>query len=84
MASREITISTRPSSPGSPTATSASRRMGQPEAWRENDWLRAEASAILADAALAADVKTYVQPTVTFVYPGTRRFAEAAGWHPLR
>ena len=45
-------------------------RMQQPEAWRENDRLRAEASAILVDAALAAQVKTYVQPTVTFVYPG--------------
>lgn len=41
----------------------------QPGAWRENDRLRAEASAILVDAALAADVKTYIQPTVTFVYP---------------
>ena len=44
-------------------------RMQQPEAWRENDRLRAEASAILVDAALDAQVKTYVQPTVTFVYP---------------
>jgi len=26
-------------------------KMGQPEAWRENDRLRAEASAILVDAA---------------------------------
>ena len=43
--------------------------MGQPGAWRENDRLRAEASAILVDAALAAEVKAYVQPTVTFVYP---------------
>jgi len=43
--------------------------MGRPEAWRENDRLRAEASAILVDAALAAEVKAYVQPTVTFVYP---------------
>jgi nucleoside-diphosphate-sugar epimerase len=43
--------------------------MDQPEAWRENDRLRTEASAILVDAALAAEVKTYVQPTVTFVYP---------------
>jgi uncharacterized protein YbjT (DUF2867 family) len=34
--------------------------MGQPEAWRENDRLRAEASAILVDAALAAEVKAYV------------------------
>ena len=31
-------------------------RMGQPEAWRENDRLRAEASAILVDAALAERV----------------------------
>jgi nucleoside-diphosphate-sugar epimerase len=43
--------------------------MGQPEAWRDNDRLRAEASAILVDAALAAEVKAYIQPTVTFVYP---------------
>jgi hypothetical protein len=43
--------------------------MGQPGTWRENDRLRAEASAILIDAALAAEVKAYVQPTVTFVYP---------------
>ena len=51
-------------------------RMQQPEAWRENDRLRAEASAILVDAALAAEVKTYVQPTVTFVYPGDRPVSE--------
>jgi nucleoside-diphosphate-sugar epimerase len=44
-------------------------QMDQPQAWRENDRLRAEASAVLVDAALAADVKTYVQPAVTFVYP---------------
>ena len=51
-------------------------KMGQPGAWRENDRLRAEASAILVDAALAADVKTFVQPTVTFVYPGDRPVSE--------
>ena len=51
-------------------------KMGQPEAWRENDRLRAEASAVLVDAALAGDVKTYVQPTVTFVYPGDRPVSE--------
>ena len=45
------------------------QKMGQPQAWRQNDRLRAEASAILVDAALAADVKAYIQPTVTFVYP---------------
>ena len=44
-------------------------QMDQPQAWRENDRLRAKASAVLVDAALAADVKTFVQPTVTFVYP---------------
>ena len=51
-------------------------RMQQPEAWRENDRLRAVASAILVDAALAAQVNTYVQPTVTFVYPGDRLVSE--------
>jgi nucleoside-diphosphate-sugar epimerase len=39
------------------------------EAWRENDRLRADASRILVDAATAAGVAVYVQPTVTFVYP---------------
>ena len=51
-------------------------KMGQPRAWRQNDWLRAEASAILVDAALAADVKAYIQPTVTFVYPDGRPATE--------
>ncbi len=46
------------------------QRLQQPGAWRDNDRLRAEASAILVDAALAADVQAYIQPTVTFVYPG--------------
>ena len=51
-------------------------RMQEPGAWRENDRLRAEASAILVDGALAADVKAYVQPAVTFVYPGDRPVSE--------
>jgi nucleoside-diphosphate-sugar epimerase len=38
-------------------------------AWRENDRLRADASRILVDAAIAAGATVYVQPTVTFVYP---------------
>jgi nucleoside-diphosphate-sugar epimerase len=38
-------------------------------AWRENDRLRADASRILVDAAIAAGAEVYVQPTVTFVYP---------------
>ena len=45
-------------------------QIGNPDAWRHNDRLRADASRILVDAALAAGVATYVQPTVTFVYPG--------------
>jgi nucleoside-diphosphate-sugar epimerase len=44
-------------------------QMGRPEAWRENDRLRAVASSILVDAALEAEVAVYVQPSVTFVYP---------------
>lgn len=51
-------------------------KLGQPEAWAENDRLRAEGSAVLVDAALAADVKTYVQPTVTFVYPAGQPVSE--------
>jgi len=43
--------------------------LDKPELWRDNDRLRAEASRILTDAALTADVWAYVQPTVTFVYP---------------
>jgi hypothetical protein len=40
-----------------------------PGAWRENDRLRTDASRILVDAAIAAGVSVYVQPTVAFVYP---------------
>ena len=50
--------------------------MQQPGMWRENDRLRAEASAILVGAALAAGVKVFVQPTVTFVYPTGRPVSE--------
>lgn len=45
-------------------------KLDEPEAWRENDRLRAEASAILVDAGLATRTEVYVQPSVTFVYPG--------------
>ena len=44
-------------------------QLSDPEAWRENHRLRADASRILVDAALAAGLQVYVQPTVTFVYP---------------
>jgi nucleoside-diphosphate-sugar epimerase len=43
-------------------------QVSNPEAWLENDRLRADASTILVDAAIAAGVEVYVQPTVTFVY----------------
>jgi nucleoside-diphosphate-sugar epimerase len=43
-------------------------QISDPDAWRENDRLRADASRILVDAAVAAGAAVYVQPTVTFVY----------------
>ena len=46
-------------------------------AWRENDRLRADASRILVDAAIAAGAAVYVQPTVTFVYPPEGSVSEA-------
>ncbi len=51
-------------------------RMREPDAWRENDRLRAEASGILVDAALTAGVTAYVQPTITFVYPADQPATE--------
>jgi nucleoside-diphosphate-sugar epimerase len=45
------------------------QQFSDPEAWRENDRLRANASRILVDAAIAAGAAVYVQPTVAFVYP---------------
>jgi nucleoside-diphosphate-sugar epimerase len=44
-------------------------QVSDPDAWRENDLLRADASRILVEAAIAAGAEVYVQPTVTFVYP---------------
>jgi nucleoside-diphosphate-sugar epimerase len=44
-------------------------QVSDPDAWRENDRLRADASRILVDAAIAGGAEVYVQPTVTFVYP---------------
>jgi nucleoside-diphosphate-sugar epimerase len=44
-------------------------RRGERGAWRLNDRLRAEASRLLVDAALADETETYVQPSVTFFYP---------------
>jgi len=44
-------------------------QISDPDAWRENDRLRADASRVLVDAAIETGVAVYVQPTVTFVYP---------------
>jgi nucleoside-diphosphate-sugar epimerase len=44
-------------------------QVSDPDAWRENDRLRADASRNLVDAAIEAGAAVYVQPTVTFVYP---------------
>ena len=51
-------------------------QISDPDAWRENDRLRADASRILVDAAIAAEVDVYVQPTVTFVYPSNGLVSE--------
>jgi nucleoside-diphosphate-sugar epimerase len=45
--------------------------MRDPGAWAENDRLRADATRVLVDAAVAAGVGRLVVPTVTFVYPRT-------------
>jgi nucleoside-diphosphate-sugar epimerase len=63
-------------------------RRGDPGVWEENDRLRAEASRLLVDAALAGETRIYIQASVTFVdQPGlesalaaereTARFAQA-------
>jgi nucleoside-diphosphate-sugar epimerase len=44
-------------------------QLSDANAWCENDRLRADASRTLVDAAIAAGVEVYVQPTVAFVYP---------------
>jgi nucleoside-diphosphate-sugar epimerase len=51
-------------------------QVSDPDAWRENDRLRADASRVLVDAAIAAGVEVYVQPTVTFVYPSNGPVSE--------
>lgn len=54
-----------------------------PDAWAENDRLRAEASRLLVDAALAADASVYLQPTVAFVYPPEVRADEDTPLGPV-
>jgi nucleoside-diphosphate-sugar epimerase len=51
-------------------------QLSDPSAWRENDRLRADASGILVDAAIAAGLAVYVQPTVAFVYPPNGQVSE--------
>jgi nucleoside-diphosphate-sugar epimerase len=51
------------------TRIRALEQFSDPDAWRDNDRLRADASRILVDAAIAARAEVYVQPTVAFVYP---------------
>jgi len=51
-------------------------QVSDPDAWRENDRLRADASRILVEAAIAAGAAVYVQPTVTFVYPPGEQASE--------
>ena len=58
------------------TRIRALEQVSDPDAWRENDRLRANASRILVDAAIAAGVAVYVQPTVTFVYPRNGPWSE--------
>jgi nucleoside-diphosphate-sugar epimerase len=50
------------------TRIPARERRGDPGAWLENDRLRADASRLLVDAALAGGTQVYVQPSVTFLY----------------
>lgn len=51
-------------------------RAGETGAWAEDDRLRAEASRLLVDAALAVETEAYVQPSVTFLYPAERMVDE--------
>lgn len=44
-------------------------RLGDPEAWKETDRLRREATSVLVAAASTADVALFVYPSIAFVYP---------------
>ncbi|HYW10869.1 MAG TPA: NAD-dependent epimerase/dehydratase family protein [Longimicrobium sp.] len=61
-------------------------RMLLPWSWHENDRIRREASAILADAALAAGVSRFVQESFAPMYPdcGGEWVDEAVPPHPAR
>lgn len=47
------------------------QRMADPAAWHATDRLRAEATPILVDAALAASAEWFLFPSIAFVYPGS-------------
>ncbi len=61
-------------------------RMFLPWAWRENDRLRREASAVLSDACLASDVTRIVQESFAPVYPdcGNQWIDESTPIKPVR
>jgi nucleoside-diphosphate-sugar epimerase len=61
-------------------------RMLMPGAWRENDRIRREASAILVDAALAAGATRFVQESFAPMYPdcGDEWIDEAVPPRPVR
>jgi nucleoside-diphosphate-sugar epimerase len=44
-------------------------RVAQPDAWAENDRLRAEATRVLVDAAITAGPSVFILPSITFMYP---------------
>jgi nucleoside-diphosphate-sugar epimerase len=44
-------------------------RIGDRDAWHDTDRLRAEATPILVDAAMAASVEWFLFPSIAFVYP---------------
>lgn len=46
------------------------RKMAMPHAWDENDRIRTEASRNLADAAVAAGARVFVQESIGFLYQG--------------
>jgi len=60
-------------------------RMRRPGAWRANDRLRSEGSAVLVDAALATGARVYVQESITFLYAdgGDRWLDETAPTDPV-
>jgi nucleoside-diphosphate-sugar epimerase len=66
------------------TRVPPAHRMGEPEAWRENDRLRREAAAVIASAARQAGVERLVQESVALLYAdgGDRWLDEDAPLEP--